>query len=34
MNALIGVGGFVGVSLLLMSGIKIYKKYRQKKGEL
>lgn len=34
MNALIGLGGFVGVSLLLMSGVKIYKQYRQKKGEL
>ncbi|MBL55687.1 MAG: protoporphyrinogen IX oxidase [Flavobacteriales bacterium] len=33
MNALIGVGGLIGVSLALMAGIKIYKNYRSRKGE-
>lgn len=30
MSALIGVGGLIGVSLLLMIGIKVYKSYREK----
>lgn len=33
MSALIGVGGLIGTSLVLMAGVKIYKKYRSKKGE-
>mgnify|MGYP003687528091 CR=1 FL=1 len=33
MDALIGVAGFVGLALVLMIGIKIYKRFRLKKGE-
>lgn len=31
MDALIGLGGFIGLSILLMFGIRIYKKYRKAK---
>jgi putative membrane protein len=30
---LIGLGGLIGLALLLMLGIKLYKNYRTKKGE-
>jgi putative membrane protein len=33
MSALIGVAGFIGLALVLMIGIKIYKRYRLKKNE-
>ncbi len=29
MDALIGLGGFIGLAILLMVGIKVYKKYRK-----
>lgn len=33
MNALIGIAGFITLAVLLMIGVKIYKRYRVKKGE-
>lgn len=33
MNALIGVAGFIVLAVLLMMGIKIYKRFRAKRGE-